>query len=430
MDKKDLIKALQMDVEIPKVVQDKAAEAFDKIRAVSREGRINEAADSCGSPRDETENGGKNMRDDIRNAKKGKKTAKGKKRKKAGKSGQSVKRAAGIFLAAAVACAGVTATAAYFRWSRSVEEGMQVTEEQKVQLEEEHTVAFAMQECTKQGVTITAGQSITDNYFAHIVFRVDGYTLADGAEPAFENIRIDVDGETDFSWYGGFYDGLIAGPDGRAVYADGSPIDYENDKSLGRYVMGDGSMEYMVTLACSTKGYFIDKQIHVELENLGTVAKAEYLGTDVKDVWSFDWNLQGKASMEVYTPQAPLGDSGAVVTKAELSPVSIHVEYNFPMRTEAEEGIDENGNPIEEQMTAEPPMLQGVKMKDGTLYPYLMGGGGSMGYDEGDLNTYMLTLAMDRIIDVDQVESLLFARPGWKGGDIPTEEDFYVVPIG
>ena len=52
MDKKDLIKALQMDVEIPKVVQDKAAEAFDKIRAVSREGRINEAADSCGSPRD------------------------------------------------------------------------------------------------------------------------------------------------------------------------------------------------------------------------------------------------------------------------------------------------------------------------------------------------------------------------------------------
>ena len=398
MDKKDLIQALQMDVEIPEVVQDKAAEAFDKIRAMSREGQRETESDEYESQSSERENGGKNMRDDIRTAKKGKKSVNGKKRKKAGRSGQSVKRAAGIFLAAAVACAGVTATAAYFRWSRSVEEGMQVTEEQKVQLEEEHAVAFAMQECTKQGVTITAEQSITDNYFAHIVFRVDGYTLADGAEPAFESMEIKVDGTDDFDWTAGFYDGLITGPDGRAVYADGSPIDYDSGESLERFVMEDGSLEYMITLACHDKGYFIDKPIHVELKNLGTVAKAEYLETDVEGIWSFDWNLQGKDSMDVYTLQV------------------------------TEEGFDENGQPIEAHTFAEPPMLSGVKMKDGTLYPYLMDGG-SMGYDEGDLNTYMVTFATDRIINVEQVESLLFTRSYPEDGSAPTEENFYVVPL-
>lgn len=428
MDKKDLIQALQMDVEIPEVVQDKAAEAFDKIRAMSREGQRETESDEYESQSSERENGGKNMRDDIRTAKKGKKSVNGKKRKKAGRSGQSVKRAAGIFLAAAVACAGVTATAAYFRWSRSVEEGMQVTEEQKVQLEEEHAVAFAMQECTKQGVTITAEQSITDNYFAHIVFRVDGYTLADGAEPAFESMEIKVDGTDDFDWTAGFYDGLITGPDGRAVYADGSPIDYDSGESLERFVMEDGSLEYMITLACHDKGYFIDKPIHVELKNLGTVAKAEYLETDVEGIWSFDWNLQGKDSMDVYTLQAPLGDSGAVIKKAELSPVSIHAEYDFPLTQVTEEGFDENGQPIEAHTFAEPPMLSGVKMKDGTLYPYLMDGG-SMGYDEGDLNTYMVTFATDRIINVEQVESLLFTRSYPEDGSAPTEENFYVVPL-
>lgn len=305
---------------------------------------------------------------------------------------------------------------------------MQITEQQKVQLEEEHAVTFAMQECTKQGVTITAQQSITDNYFAHIVFRIEGYELAEGAEPAFEWNDISVGGKHDLNWSASFYNGLIAGPDGRAVYADGTPIDYESDERIEKFVMEDGSMEYMVTLACHNKGEFIDKPIHVELTNLGTVAKAEYLGTEVEDTWTFDWNLQGKDSTEVYTLQSPLGDSGAVVTKAELSPISIHVEYHFPMTHVTEEGINENGETIYADMLAEPPMLAGVKLKDGTLYPYLMNGG-SMGYESEDSETYIVTFATDRVIDVEQVESLLFIKSLPDGPGVPAEENFYVVPL-
>ena len=444
---KEMIKILQKDIEIPKVVQERAENAFAEIYARSRgksgeneeererreaesspEGmeRKREAAKKKQMENKGKENGTEERRMDMATGKtQGK--SRGKRKNGAKRGAWKKTQAAAVFMAIVFACGGITAAAAYIHWSKSMEEGMQITEEQKVQLEEEHAVAFAMQECTTQGVTITAEQSITDNYFAHIVFRVDGYEVGEEEEPAFEKIRIHVDGKEDFyNWWGSFYDGLIAGPDGRAVYADGSPIDYESDGMLGKYVMEDGSMEFTVTLACHEKGELLDKQIHVELENLGTVAKAEYLDTKVEGTWEFDWNLRGKESVETFVLQAELGDSGATVTKAELSPISMHVEYHFPLKEITEEGLDENGEVIYTKMNAEPPSLVGVKLKDGTLYPYLTDGG-SMGYEEGDLETYIATFATDRIVDVEQVEGLLFWKSSSEGA--PTEDNFYVVPI-
>lgn len=429
MEKQEIIKTLQTDVEIPEIVQDRAEEAFDRIKALRRE--QGEEREEHGTDMGAKAGGRQERRAGTEET--GKRGAKGR-TDNSGRSGRGsnpgvlLKRAAVIFIAATFACAGITAAAAYFRWSRSVEEGMQVTEAQKIQLEEEHAVAFAMQKCTKQGVVITAEQSITDNYFSHIVFRIEGVSLPDGAEPAFEGINISVDGRDDYNMTASFYDGLIVGPDGRAVYADGSPIDYDSGERLARFVREDGSMEYEITLSCHDKGGFIDKPIHVELVNLGMVSKAEYLETLVEDTWSFDWNLRGKDSMEIYTMQVPLGDSGASVTRAELSPISIYVEYDFPMQEITEEGVNEDGEAILAHTFAEPPMLAGVKMKDGTLYPYLMDGG-SMGYKGDDLETYTVTFATDRVIDVGQVESLLFIKSWTDAGRVPTEENFYLVPI-
>ena len=146
----------------------------------------------------------------------------------------------------------------------------------------------------------------------------------------------------------------------------------------------------------------------------------------MEGTWEFDWNLRGKESVETFVLQAELGDSGATVTKAELSPISMHVEYHFPLKEITEEGLDENGEVIYTKMNAEPPSHVGVKLKDGTLYPYLTDGG-SMGYQEGDLETYIATFATDRIVDVEQVEGLLFWKSSSEG--TPTEDNFYVVPI-
>lgn len=56
MDKQEMIKTLQTDVEIPKVVQDKAQEAFDKIKAMSREENHESWAENEGM---KTENNGR-----------------------------------------------------------------------------------------------------------------------------------------------------------------------------------------------------------------------------------------------------------------------------------------------------------------------------------------------------------------------------------
>lgn len=414
MDRTDIIKTLKEDVEIPEVVQDKAMAAFDIIRIAG-------GGESCGK---EGQRKKESMEKEDRVNGKGKYREHRGRRKKG--KGFSAGKAAVLFLAAALACGSITTVAAYLRWSRSLEEGMQVTEEQKVQLEEEQAVAFAMQECTKQGVKITAEQSITDNYFSYIVFRVEGYGLAEGAEPAFERMDVSVDGKDDFDYMASFYGGLVIGPDGKAANADGSPLVEDKYGNIGHMVMEDGSMEYMVMLHSDVRGYFVGKNIHVELHNLGTVAKAEYLGTEIEDTWTFDWNLKGKDSMKEYRMQEMLGDSGAMVKKVELSPVSIHVEYDFPRQTVTEEGVNENGESISAEFFAEPPMFMGMKMKDGTLYPWLANGG-SMGYGDGNTDIYSVTFALDRVIDLDQVESLLFRKDDVRG--IPTEENFYVVPL-
>ena len=68
-----------------------------------------------------------------------------------------------------------------------------------------------------------------------------------GETPAFENITVTVDGETEVSWGGHFYDGIVDGEEGTLVYGDGTSLDTDSDGVLiPRYVGEDGSMEYHI----------------------------------------------------------------------------------------------------------------------------------------------------------------------------------------
>ena len=221
MNERDTMSVLQSDIVIPEIVQKKANMAFQKIRessAIDGKEQTNTQPDQKRKPR-------------------------------------MKKRGMIIFVAAAVLALGcITVLAAYQNWSKSLSEEFRISEEQKKELQEEGAVAFAMQSQTQNGVTVTAQQSITDNYFAHLSFRVEGYDLPKDAqenyaEPCFEYINITVDGGHDYNMSGSFYNGLVAGPDGRVVYADGSPIDYDAPGSLERYVQEDGSLEFLITLS-------------------------------------------------------------------------------------------------------------------------------------------------------------------------------------
>ena len=334
--------------------------------------------------------------------------------------------------AAAIAVVGTltVCAAAYYNWNTGLTEQLRINEEQQKNLENSGMAVFSDVSCTDAGVTVTAQQSITDNYYTYLSFKVEGYELPEGAEPSFESISITVDGRDDFSWGGSFYDGMIEGPDGRAVYADGSPIDYSDENViLGKYVMEDGSLEYHAVLANSDeKEFFVGKPIHVEIENIGTAGKAEHI-SDLDGKWVLDWKLGGADTSQTFMIDEKLGDTETVIKEVELSPVSVKVLYDFPRKEITEEVYLEDGTIETHTGYEDAPWPAGVKLKDGTLLNALYGGPGSSGYTDDSSTEYTVSYAFDRVIEVNEVEAVLFVKSYPEGEEMETEENYYVVPL-
>ena len=300
-------------------------------------------------------------------------------------------------------------------WFQEVEEDNQMS-------------SFIGQPVTQGNVTVTAQQSIVDNHFAHLSFKVEGYQVKDGEQPGFSDITITVGDNEDYTggWSASFYNGLISGPDGRAVHPDGTPLKEDEEIS---YILEDGSMEFQVDMMSDVKGAFFDQPIHVELKNLGIYGgKAEDVIVEEEGDWSFDWTLQGNDEVKKYELNAPLGDSGATVIQAELSPISVFVSYDFPKQKETETGTDENGEEFIHTTFKDAPVFTGVRLKDGTVYTGISGAGIN-GYTAEDSDIYESLTALERVIDVDQVESLLFVKSYPDSRQPLTEENLYFVSV-
>ena len=104
-----------------------------------------------------------------------------------------------------------------------------------------------------------------------------------------------------------------------------------------------------------------------------------------------------------------LGDTETIVTGVELSPVSMRVTYDFP-KTEPrkEEFEDENGEIQTIAWPAQPPFAFGIRLKDGTVMKYISAGSESTGYTSEEGQEYVVSFPLDRVIDPDQVEAVLF----------------------
>ena len=311
-----------------------------------------------------------------------------------------------------------------------MKEELRISGEQQKNLEENGMAAFSDVSATDAGVTVTTQQSITDNYYTYLSFKVDGYSVEKGVQPDFETISVTVDGQDDISWGGSFYDGMISSDDGMAVNADGSALETEADGSvIENYVMDDGSLEYHMILSKSDeKGFFIGKTLHVEFQNLGTVAKAEYT-PDIDGTWAMDMTLGGADASRYTETDQELGNTGATVTSVELSPVSIRVTYDFPRQEVTNEYEDENGKLQTYTSYVEAPMASWVKLKDGTTILNLYGGPGSAGYDAEDSDIYVSGYAFDRVIDPDQVEAVLFRKSSENGESETEEPEYYEVTL-
>lgn len=389
MKKENAIETLQMDIVIPDIVQQRANHVFEQIKSGKRE------------------NGGKIMR----------------------YSGKATRKGMWVAVAAAVLVLGTVACAAYMHWSSGMEEKFNVTQEQKVYLEESQVTMPMNDSVTQEGITVTVQQSIVDAHFAHLSFRVDGYSVEEGVQPDFEYVVTTVDGEYPSATGGSFFDNLHVDQDGNFTYTDGTPAKENADGGIiGKYVNDDGSMEYVMTLM--TDDSFIGKPIHIEFQNLGTVSKAAYT-PDIDATWTFDFTLEASEQIRTVELSQALGDTRATVTKAEISPISFYIEYDFPLQEVAIDGVDQDGNAIQSTTFAEAPRLTGVCLKDGTRLTGIMQPG-STGYAADDTDTYISYCGTDHIINPAEVDALLFIRTEPESQqeylNMP-EEKLYIVPL-
>lgn len=319
-----------------------------------------------------------------------------------------------------VGTVGVSAYALH-HWSCGVKDRFQVVSEDTAGLEEAGVVEFPdengeTKSVTKNGVTISAVQTVVDNYHAYLVLKVQGYQVEEGETPGFDNINCTLDGET-VSNCNSFYDGTIDNGSGRAIMADGSEIPTRKDGSLvSNYMQKDGTLEYHILLYTDgTKGYFFNKTVNVELNDLGIYGERQNVSVEKEGTWSFEWNLGGSSDSKIKKVNATLGNTGAVVTECEVSPISLRAVIDTS-KLNTEKSPD----------GPEYPKLSGVKLKDGTLLTSITGGGSEFINKDGKREVIFAT---SRIIDVDDVESFLFVKSSWGEGQTCSLDNFYEVSI-
>lgn len=303
--------------------------------------------------------------------------------------------------------------AVYHYWNGGLKEKFQISSELNKKLEENHMKSFLDQSVTQDGVTVTAQESIVDQYFAHLSFQVEGYALEEGKQPAFSETRVQINQDSHFpvTWTSSFYQGLISGSGGQVLYADNTPV---TSKQISSYYKEDGTMEFQITLMSEEKGAFLNQPIHIELKDLGFYTEDESVQTEAKGTWSFDWILKGCEEIKTYTLNTFFEETGTTLLQAELSPISISCLYRS-----SEENITD-GKTL--------PAFTGVRLKDGTLLTGLSGQGYS-GYPTENSDVYRDTFALERVVDTEQVESLLFVRSASEGQEALTEENLYIVPV-
>lgn len=341
-----------------------------------------------------------------------------------------------VALAAAMVLATLTGAAVFTRWSTTAQTRYNPSEDIKEQAEksglsvmlEETKDAENPKEVlsvTDQGITITAVQTIVDNYQAEITFRIDGFELPEDEYPAVWPI-VSIDGDQHFGGgqSGSFFDGTTI-KDGKRVYVStGEPVILEQTGEYQSVVLDpvadDGSMEYTHHISFEeTDGRYLGKEI-VFCFNSIDFQSHEKAGMPVPQVegnWELKWTLTGTSDSITVTPNAKIGDSNVILLDAEIGQKTIRARYQ----------VDDYWEGWDELVTL-PQAVYGVRMKDGSEH---ICGAGTSGFEDQESMIYFTEFDIfDAILDISQVESLMFHK-GWemdKNGK-PTIQTFWYIPI-
>ena len=341
-----------------------------------------------------------------------------------------------VSLAATMLLATLTGAAVFTRWSTTAQIRYNPSEDIKEQAEKSG-LSVMLEETkgeenpnevlsvTDQGITITAVQTIVDKYQAEITFRIDGFDLPEDEDP-YVHPTVTIDGDLFFygSQTGGFYDGTTRDENGNWVYAStGEPVrsrDDEFQSVILDYVADDGSMEYTHYISFNeTDGRYFGKEIVFTFNSIDIQGhqKAGPAIPQVEGRWELKWILTGTSDSITVTPNAKIGDSDVILLDAEIGQKTIRARYKVD---EYWEGWN--------QLVELPQAVCGVRMKDGSEH---FRGGGTTGFEDQENMIYFTEFDIfDAILDVSQVESLMFHK-GWEkdeNGEL-TVQTFYYIPI-
>lgn len=330
---------------------------------------------------------------------------------------------------AATLTLGITAFAAVTHWSSGFLQKMNINGEQMERLQDSDSSLVAMPNVsnTHDGITVSTAQCLFDGNAIHISFYVDGYELDKTEEPDLEYVNIYIDGKETHNYGFSFFNGIDWSDREHPVMADGTPVLEDADGNyIPNYRIADGKMEINLDLSPTDENGrrlsetdFENKEIKIVMGNFG----------DIKGEWILKWNLGGFEKGREVEINQELAGTGINVTSAVLYPASAIIRMNFPMVEITDTGLDESGNTITYSDFAEPPAFVGVKLKDGTVYTDLFGGG-SEGYENGNRDEFVSRISFSRIIDTNEIDSLLFVKnPLADGKSRLTENDCYAVKL-
>lgn len=319
------------------------------------------------------------------------------------RAGISGKKKLLFLLAATLIMGTMTAAAVYTRWSITAQTRYNPSQDVKEQAEksglsvmlEETKGAENPNEVlsvTDQGVTITAVQTIVDNYHAEIIFRIEGFDLPEDKLPAVWP-AVTIDGKQDFyvSQSGWFFDGTT-----------------------------DGSLEYTHYISFQeTDGRHMGKEIAVTFHSIDFQSdqKVGMPEPQVEGNWVLRWTLTGTSDSISITPNVKIGDSDVILLDAQIGQKSIRARYQ----------VDDYWEGWDELVTL-PQAVCGVRMKDGSEHRC---GASTSGFEDQENMIYFTESDIfDAILDISQVESLMFHK-GWEldANGEPTIQTFYYIPL-
>ena len=341
-----------------------------------------------------------------------------------------------VALAAAMVLATLTGAAVFTRWSTTAQNQYKPSQEIKEQAEKSG-LSVMLEETkgeenpnevlsvTDQGITITAVQTIVDKYRAEITFRIDGFEVPEDEYPAVWP-SVTIDGKQDFyiSQSGQIFDGTTRNEAGERVYVStGEPVRYRNDEFQSMIlepVAKDGSIEFTHHIGFrETDGRYLGKEIVFTFHSMDFESdqKAGMPEPQVEGNWELRWTLTGTSDSITIEPNAKIGDSGVILLDAEIGQKTIRARYKVD---EYWEGWNE--------LVPMPHEVYGVRMKDGSEHMCVPSTSGFQ--DEENMIYFIESTMFDAILDISQVESLMFYK-GWENDENgkPTIQTYWYIPI-